>query len=317
LFEPQLPSLWYGVDPCAGTIPEQTLDQCSHSGVTAAQYGNIPLALGGGYNAIYGGNPALEPEQSNSFTVGAILTPRNLLSGLTLSVDYWNIEINDAIDTIDPQIIVNQCGLTGDPRYCSLIQRAANGNLWSLVRERAARVISTKVNIGRFETSGVDINASYQLQVGAYGMLDFNFRGTWLEKFDQQPAPGMKSYSCAGKYGVPCSQTRPRWRHNLNVVWSTPWNLTMNAGWRFIGDVDEYELDRFSTRPQHYLDMSMEYIPTFIDFGETSLRLGVNNVLDNDPPVSGYLTGFTNGNTVPGMWDALGRYIFIGINQKF
>ena len=66
--------------------------------------------------------------------------------------------------------------------------------------------------------------------------------------------------------------------------------------------------------------MSVDYTPTFIGLGETTLSVGVSNLMDNDPPVSGFfgnVATYGNGNTIPGMWDTLGRYLFFGISQKF
>ena len=67
------------------------------------------------YNGLFGGNPALDPEESDSLTVGMVLTPTTLVEGLTLSVDYWQIEVEDAISTIDPEFVINQCGRPATP----------------------------------------------------------------------------------------------------------------------------------------------------------------------------------------------------------
>ena len=71
---------------------------------------------------------------------------------------------------------------------------------------------------------------------------------------------------------------------------------------------------------ENYLDLSADYTPQWIGYGETTLSIGVSNVLDNDPPINGFLNNistFGNGNTVPGLWDTLGRYMFFGVSQKF
>ena len=66
--------------------------------------------------------------------------------------------------------------------------------------------------------------------------------------------------------------------------------------------------------------MSVDYTPTFIGIGETTFSVGVSNLMDNDPPVSGFFNNvavYGNGSTVPGLWDALGRYLFFGVTQTF
>ena len=320
LFEPARLGLWAGVDPCAGPTPLQTLEQCTYSGVTAGQYGKIPLSPAGQYNAIFGGNTELIPEQANTFTVGAVITPEDVVSGLTVSVDYWRIEVLDAIDTVEPEFIVNQCGLTGAPVFCTQVNRGANGNLWIGSSAAAPHIVSTNINTGFFETAGVDFFGNYRTQAGNYGTVEFTFRGTWLEKFEQQLTPGAVSEDCAGHYGSACNRPRPAWRHNLGAVWTTPWNLTFAASWRHLSGVDEFANDRFGAGSENYLDLSVDYTPTFIGIGETTLSAGVSNLMDNDPPVSGFFNNISvygNGNTVPGMWDALGRYLFFGVSQKF
>ena len=320
LFEPSNLGLWAGTDPCAGSNPIQTQAQCANSGVTAAQYGSIPLSPAGQYNGVFGGNQELTPEKANTFTIGAVITPDDFMPGLTVSVDYWSIEILDAIDTVEPEFIVNQCGLTGDPAFCALVNRGNNGNLWIGSSATAPNIVSTNINIGFFETSGVDFFGSYEMEAGNYGVLDFTFRGTWLEKFDQQLTPGAVIENCAGQYASTCGRPRPKWRHNFGAVWTSPWDFTMTGSWRHISGVDEFAQDRFSTGSEDYIDMSLSYTPTFIGLGETTLSVGVSNLMDNDPPVSGFFGNvavYGNGNTIPGMWDTLGRYLFFGVSQKF
>ena len=320
LFEPSNLGLWSGVDPCAGPTPIQTPAQCANSGVTAEQYGKIPLSPAGQYNAIFGGNIELTPEKANTFTVGAVMTPEDLIPGLTVSVDYWHIEILDAIDDVEPEFIVNQCGLTGDPVFCAQVNRGSNGNLWIGSSATAPNIVSTNINIGFFETSGVDFFGNYSMEAGNYGAVEFTFRGTWLEKFEQQLTPGAVIEDCAGQYGSTCTRPRPEWRHNLGAIWTSPWNLTFAGSWRHVSGVDEFANDRFSAGSENYIDMSVEYTPGFTGIGETTLSVGVSNLMDNDPPVSGFFNNvavFGNGNTIPGMWDTLGRYLFFGVSQKF
>ena len=319
LFEPRNLGLWSGTDPCAGASPVQTAAQCANSGVTAAQYGSIPLSPAGQYNAIFGGNLDLDAESSDSFTVGAVFTPEQI-PGLTLSVDYVSIDIEDAIDTLDPEFVVTECGRTGDAAYCGLVNRGPNGNLWIGSSATAPNVVATNINIGFYEVSGIDFFAGYGFDVGAYGEVDLTLRGTQVLVADQQLSPGATIDECAGTYAGVCGRPAPEWRHIINATWHTPWNAVVTGAWRFIDGVDEFSLNRFSADEQHYLDLTVEYTPTFLNFGETRLSMGVTNVLDNDPPVSGYfgnIAVYGNGNTVPGLWDTLGRYFFFGITQKF
>lgn len=332
LFEPQNGGLWSGVDPCGGNLdpndnipaPQFSEAQCTSTGVLAGQYGSIPLSPAGQYNAVFSGNPLLEPEKADSYTAGVVLTPE-LLPGFSFSVDYWSVEIKNAIDLVDPDFIVRQCGLTGDPIHCDRVNRGPNGNLW--INPANAFVESSQDNIGFFEAAGVDVFARYRWDLGGGGhSLDFNIRATFLEKFDQQLSPGGAIDECAGTWGGSCDRPRPDYKHVFSTVWSTPWNLTLVGGWRFVGAVDEFfgagetpHPDAFNAGDEQYIDLSANWTTEFLG-GETELTVGVTNLLDNDPPVNGrfgLVDVYGNGNTIPGTWDALGRYYFIGLTQRY
>jgi iron complex outermembrane recepter protein len=316
LFAPQSLGLWGGTDPCAGSEPELTQEQCERTGVTPGRYGTVPTNPAGQYNAIFGGNPDLGPETSDSITAGVVLT--GLMNGLTLSVDYWSIEIADAISTVDPELIINRCGVTGDPLLCGFISRGSNGNLW--LGQNA--VVSTQVNIGSFDVAGVDVVGNYLIDTTDFGSFDLNLRGTWLSKFDEEPIPGADTIECAGFWGSSCGRPRPEWKHTFSTVWQSPWDTwSFIAGWRYVGEVEMFDNpDGYVAKAHHYFDLTANYTADWFGGEETVVNVGVSNLTDNDPPVSGLfgtVGTFGNGNTIPSTWDALGRYWFVGLTQRF
>jgi outer membrane receptor protein involved in Fe transport len=325
LFSPQALGLFAGNDPCAGPTPAATAAQCANSGVTAAQYGTVPGNPAQQYNTVGGGNPDLDPEKADSYSVGAVFTP-DFVPGLQFSVDYWSISVDQAISAIDPQVILDGCVFTGDPTFCALINRGPNGNLWI----GQANVLSTSINIGSIETAGIDFAGAYTYDIGNYGKLDFAFVGTYLDKYDLVPLPDSPTVHCAGKWGGACdigaaaasagSPVFPEWRHNFSLTWTTPWDLTFSGTWRHVGSVDDEAGARFNPDSENYLDLAAVYKPSFINFGQTQITMGVTNVTDNDPPVSGFFAEvgtFGNGNTIPATWDAMGRYFFFAVKQSF
>lgn len=313
LFEPQNPGLWAGADPC-GTAKTLTPEQCVNTGLTL-NYGTPVLDNPAGqYNGVFGGNPNLQPETSDSITIGMVFTAEQWIPNLQFSIDYWSIEIEDAIDDVDPSTILLQCGRTGDAAVCGLINRAPNGNLWV---GTAGFVTSTNINIGFFDTSGIDFAANYRL-----GSVNFSYDATWIEKFDQQEIPGADVIDCAGKWGAACERPRPDYKHTFATTWETPWDVTLVGAWRFISGVDELSTNAnaFDTGSENYIDVSATFMPDFAFGAGTVIRAGINNLLDNDPPVNGRLGNvdtYGNGNTIPGTWDALGRYYFVGLTQNF
>jgi outer membrane receptor protein involved in Fe transport len=324
LFLPQTIGLWSGTDPCAGPTPTLTEAQCALTGVPSGSYGSVAPSPADQYNGLFGGNPNLDAETSDSFTVGLLLTPEEMIPGLTLSVDYWQIEVEDAIDTIDPEFVINQCGTTGDPSLCSLIRRnPVNGNVWVGSGPGAPRVQATNVNIGKFEVAGVDINATYGTEFGNHS-LAFALRGTSLVKWDDQPQPGGAINDCKGFWGRVCGRPRPEWKHTFSTTWGTPVEgLDVVGTWRYVGEVKEFtapnstEVNRYTADGQNYLDLSASY---FFEWGggETQVTVGITNILDEEPPYAGVFNTapLSNANTIPGTWDPLGQYWFLGLTYS-
>jgi outer membrane receptor protein involved in Fe transport len=307
-------------DPCAGATPTATLAQCQNTGVTAAQYGTILDNPAGQYNAIFGGNQDLSPEESDSYTVGFVFTP-TFFDGFSLTVDYFNITVEDAIANLPPTSVLSECLATGSADLCSLIQRDSRGTLWAAPD---AFIVATNVNIGSYETSGFDIEANYSTPIGDFGSLGVNLVGTYLDEFLSDI--GFGEYDCAGLYGPTCGTPLPEWRHKARVTWMTPWNLDLSLSWRYM---DSVLLDRTSNNAiltgnvnpvDRELD-SMNYIDlsgAWTIYENYTLRLGINNITDEDPPLSAQVgAGFGNGNTYPQVYDAMGRYVFMGLTAKF
>jgi iron complex outermembrane receptor protein len=317
LFVPQTIGLWAGTDPCAGPNPTLTEAQCALAGVPAGAYGGVPQSPAEQYNGLFGGNPLLDAETSDSLTVGLVVTPPG--SSLTLSVDYWHIEVEDAIDTIEPEFAITQCGLTGDATFCGLIERnPVNGNIWVGSGVNAPRVQATNVNIGKFEVAGFDILGNYSVEIGRHG-LDFTWRGTLLDQWDEQPQPGSAINDCLGTWGGACGRPRPEWKHIFSTTWSAPIDgLDVIAKWRHIDAIDEFERNRFTAGSQDYFDLAMSY--TFDWGGGTSqVFAGISNLFDEAPPANGLFNTvavYSNGNTIPGTWDPLGNYWFVGLNYR-
>lgn len=323
LFLPQTIGLWQGTDPCAGPTPDLTEAQCARTGVPAGSYGSVSPSPADQYNGLFGGNPDLDAETSDSLTVGVVVTPTSIVEGLTLSVDYWQIEVEDAIDRVDPEFTINQCAL-GNDSLCSLIRRnPVNGNVWVGSSASAPRVQATRINIGKFDVAGFDINATYSTEIGNHG-LDFALRGTLIDTWEEEPIPGEGISDCKGTWGGVCGRPRPEWKHTFSTTWGTPVEgLDIVGSWRYVGEVSEYQApgstsgDRYTADGQNYLDLSASY---FFELGggEAQVTAGITNILDEDPPYAGVFNTapYSNANTIPGTWDSLGQYWFLGLTYS-
>lgn len=300
----------YQTDGCEGATPIWTQQQCANTGVSAAQYGNIVASPPGLYhNGTYGGDPQLGPERADTYSAGIVVTPTGLRD-LTVSVDWFNITINDTITAPPPQTVLDLCATTGSSLYCSLVHRApGTGSLWL---SNAGYITGTLLNTGAQKQDGFDLKGTYLLPLGGFGRLGFNFAGTYVYTQSIAVVSGAPAQNCQGSFGVTCGQPTPKWRNTLTSNWSTPWKFDVTMAWRFLSGVnsDQPDTPAFSEHisSESYFDLSAAYhiAPGCV------LRLGVNNLFDKDPPlVAGANLG--NGgtyNTFPSTYDSFGRTLF-------
>lgn len=301
-------------DPCASDAPIASLAACMNTGVTAAQFGNILDVISGQTQAITGGNPNLNPETSDTYTFGVVVTPQ-FFPGFTMSVDYFDITVEDFITAgIAAQVSLDNCLATGDPSFCDLITRAPSGTL--AAGTFGVGFNQSNINIAELSTSGFDFQAGYRTDLGNMGGLRFDYAGVYLEDFDFVPFPGGDAIECAGFFGNQCFQpVNPKYRHRLLTTWETPWELALTATWRYFGGTDNLDgtdpdaVDgRLDTK--NYLDLSFN-LPVSESL---NIRGGALNVLNAQAPVfTGAGPALGNGNTYPTVFDT-GRFLFLGVN---
>jgi outer membrane receptor protein involved in Fe transport len=321
LFRPQGIGLAGTEDICAGATPSATQEQCVRTGVPADQYGSILANPAGQYNDLRGGNPQLDVESADTLTVGFVWTPK-AITGLTLTADYYDVDISDTIDAFQPDDVIRTCANTGDPDLCSLIHRDARGTLW-LTPD--GYTVATNQNLGTVRARGIDVSASYPWNLGDAGFINFSMLGsTMLENSLDNP---LVAYDCAGYMGNQCGNPSPAWRHRLRATWNTSFKATFTLGWRFLSSVKN---DDFSDDPdlqnealQERLIMAgSDKFPAYnwFDFAATykfndkvRLTAGVNNLLDKEPPFGAGLSDIDYGPGYYGMYDYLGRALYANL----
>ena len=318
-----------GTDPCATATPTASLTQCEHTGVTAAQYGHVAQCPAGQCSALLGGNSALRSESATTFSLGLTLTP-SFLPGFTGSLDYYHIKISDQINTVPINIDLALCLNDGNPAACALIKRGPNGQIFG---QGIGYFSDINANIAEALVAGTDVQMDYRVPLGEHwGSLTTTLSGSYLQKNESTPIAGF-TYDCAGLYGVTCQTVNPKWRHNLRLTWSSPWGWLLSAQWRYIGSVsldtndsqsslqlinrltNGAHFDAFDARlgSRSYLDLSASWdvLP------HLTVRAGVNNVLDKDPPLVNSAVSQTGSpNSFP-TYDLLGRVIFVGVQARF
>ena len=321
LFAPQFRGA-YGLvegDPCAGEAPARSLADCQRTGVRADRYGHIldNPEPDGGYPATIGGNPVLQPETANTYTLGLVLNPTQDFGA---TIDYFDIRVDDTIKSIDGSVIFQQCIDTGDPFFCGLVTRdAASSALWY----GSANVAAINRNIGKARVAGTDVAFSYRLRLGGWLNFAFDGLGSYLHRQSVEAFKGASSVECAGLFGSDCADPPlPKWRHRLRATWKPPRDYEVAATWRYIHSTRlnpqverDFEVNAASASlpPVSYLDIAGSWNIT----RHLTLRGGVNNVLDRDPPLSAGLAPLSNGNTFAQVYDTLGRHVFVALTAKY
>ncbi|MBW8296220.1 TonB-dependent receptor [Sphingopyxis sp.] len=350
LFTPQTVGLTnLGVDPCAGTTtagPDFNANLanadfraiCLAQGATAGQIGSITQPTAGQANITVGGNLNLQPETANTWTAGVVFQP-DFLPRFNMSIDYYNIKIDDVLGTPLPGDIINACfdnvtaSSASDPA-CTVISR--NPLTGGLDGDPATTggLFGTTNNLGRLFTDGVDLLMNYNTDLG-FASLDWSFVGNWTRssKFKANAAdPASLNRECVGYYSINCSFTgsiQPEFQFSNRFTLGFD-AVDVSLLWRWI-DAVEYEPqaiiddggDAASVDPlfrripaEHYFDLTTRFnVSENLVFTAT-----VQNLLDNQPKVVGNTIGsttFNSGNTFPSTYDALGRRYAVSAKLKF
>jgi outer membrane receptor protein involved in Fe transport len=338
LFTPTQFTLFGGQDKCAGPVIPANIAGCANTGAVVGpnlyNYGNIQACSAAQCATLAGGNPHLKPEQANTKSFGVVFTP-TFLHGFTATLDWFDIQVNNEINSIPPKVALTECFDTGSPTFCSLIHRSpTDGEI-----QGNGYITGILENIGAFHTTGWDYEANYRINLadmgmGDHGSLVFHDVGTILDRFISEPVKGFGTYDCAGLYGTTCGTPNPKLRNVFRATWVSPWNFSLSMQWRYFGGValDLNQSNAFLTGGAGFNDKFDAHIPAYnwFDLSGTwkikdgyNLRFGVNNIFDKDPPiVDSSNVGissppFGNGNTYPQVYDALGRTIFIGLTADF
>jgi outer membrane receptor protein involved in Fe transport len=331
-FTPLNVSLVGGQDLCADDSDPTVVANCiSGGGFAGAQVSNpgAPQLTCPASQCDHqtGGNPNLSPESSDTWSFGGVFTP-TFLEGFSATVDYFDIKVHHYISVFAFSTVEDGCysdGATAATQafFCPMIHRNAQDQVWG-----TGFVSATELNLDSLHTRGVDFEANYNSDLADWGMndagsLSINLIGTWLDTLTTNESKFSAPIDCAGVYGPTCGTPSPTWRHKMRFTWTSPWDFAVSLDWRHIGSVD-LEDGVADAADAHissydYFDLSANWtLHTGIE-----LRAGVDNLFDKSPPVldsnNHPVSGppFGNGNTFPGVYDSLGRTLFIGVTAKY
>ena len=268
---------------------------------------------------LQGGNPNLQPETSESLTFGLVLTP-SFAERLSVSVDYFDIEIKDAVGTAPTSEVISACYASpnfSDP-LCALIVGPAfpgvdetpspsaptrrNSNL------QISGVLQTNANLATYKTSGVDFQVDYGLETGIGG-LDFRVAGTYLQDYDYLPFSGGELIKLAGLFGGDPAFGNPatfaEWQVNYGVTLTRDdWGANLTA--RYMSET--IDIDAAPANLQN-VAKAITYVDVqgFYNWNDVKFTVGVRNLADEKPP---YVTAYDDMNTLQFSYDTQGRYIY-------
>ena len=264
------------------------------------------------------GNPNLDAETGRSTTVGLVVTPRSipLLSRAVFTLDYFKINIADAIVFTNRQYALDQCYNQNNPDFCSFITRrpAAVGNL-SAGSIRYSDIAAT--NSGGFGTEGIDLTASWAGPVGP-GNLSARLAHTWLRELWQKATPeSEKNHDVAEVTAANVNAPRNRATLNLAYKWG-PYGANWTTTYTGPVSLDDQFLKSLSIEPgtvgvgsRTYNDFQLTY-----DVRKAvQLYLGIDNVFNTKPPpiISGLPGNQTGTETDTSTYDAIGRRFYVGL----
>ncbi len=259
--------------------------------------------------------------------------------GLTISADYYNIKVENAITTPTVGDIFAGCfgtsvfsattpvdpgaGAAGSEACTSIRRNPATGGIDGDVATTPGLPLLLS-NQGTIRTSGVDLVATYARDLGFAG-LNLSFAGNWTDKSRFQATPTGLDRECIGQYGVDCSFTGsplPEFSFSQRTTLTFD-TVSVSLLWRFIDDLRVQDDAAGSFRPEfesidekHYFDLSTRFEIT----KDANLVFTVQNLFDKDPPLVGSSIGSTaynSGNTYPSTYDPLGRRYAVGLNLQF
>jgi iron complex outermembrane receptor protein len=248
------------------------------------------------------GNPDLKAEIADTTTAGIVYQPE-WLSGLRLSVDYYNIDLKGAVGTLTAQNIINRCE-SGDTSLCQYITRDDTGNITTVVR--------TNINLSEMKTDGVDGEISYATPLSRYfeslpGSIDLRLLTSWTDNFITDD--GTTVLNTGGVSGT----GGPHWRATASVTYDNG-PLRLYAETRYVGP-GEYDVNltynNNHVNSQTVVNTTVQY--TLKHEGDRNLQLfaTINNLFDAAPPVAPY--NFIFGSpTTASLFDVIGRRFVVG-----
>ncbi len=309
-------------DPCSASqdpAGNGIVDKCVIQGLPASEIGVFEATTFYPVDFLQGGNPLLEPESSDTLTIGVVLNP-SFAPGLTLAIDYFDLEITDTIGHINAPLICFDPTNTGNV-FRENTSRDATGNINSIAEPTSNR--------GLLLVEGVDTQVSYVSELPSWAALlddsaHLTVNAIWTHYFSKQYQENIVTeiFECEGLFGWPCGNSNPEDRLITNLNYASG-ALDIRLTWRWIDSMDNAAILRSAefgfpdpdfavpkVSSYNYFDVGFGY-----QFNERfNARLGINNLLDEQAP--NMADAVFQNNTDTGIYDIFGRTYFFSFTFK-
>ncbi|GHF16057.1 TonB-dependent receptor [Kordiimonas sediminis] len=300
-------------DPCSSTqVQPEEVAFCQQWGVANPNSYTPPNAQ---IFTTSGSNPNLFEETAETYTIGVVLTPEEV-PGLEVTVDYYDIKLEDAITTLTSSTVLDLCLFSRDlnDRFCQAAQRDSLGDI--------QQIFAPNDNIANQRRKGIDWMVNYSFELGE-GQLTVTNSGNYMITNEFQSTPITPVTDCNGIFGGQCTGlgdfTAPEWRMNQTFSYAIgDWYL--RASGRLIGKIKNDTLVQDPTalvaqeeiKVNAYVDLSFTYQLN----DHVQLTGGAQNITNNKPPRIGYFQNVA-ANTDPSLYDVIGRSYFMGAKVTF
>lgn len=312
LFDPQVQNFFAVDDPCSVSnlpnAPDRALRQanCIALGVPQGFEAQVVQTREG----LSGGNPDLSEEESETYTIGMVFTPE-WLPNFGLTIDYWDITVDDAIGALTGQELTERCvdAPSVENEFCPNVVRDETSH-------EVVFITTINQNLAGLEASGVDIEALYRMDDVLGGLLNLRLLASYYDEFLLSPLQSFPDETL-DLVGTSLNGGIPEWRATFSVDYRYG---SLKASWRtrYIDELLRVTNEVFAANPdaqspigagsQTYTDIQLSWQ---IDQG-IEVYFGVDNLFDKDPPFGVFGTGAT---TV--LYDNIGRFYYLGFNYAW
>lgn len=325
LFRPatiNFPSVGLG-DPCSNDFPvdanvespatgsARAADLCIAQGIPASALSAYNYA-NSQFQGLSGGNPELQEETADTYTVGAVFrgSGEGFFGGFSASVDYYQIEIEDVITNIDADVIVERCfdarfnpNFENSNQFCQLFARDSGTSTIIDVAEVDNNLAANKVN-------GIDLQIDYSQDLGP-GTMRAKWISTHLLEWQEQITSADPFEEFAGTASSDFD-VLPELKSTLTFGYTIA-NFDADVRWRHIGDTIDTSFPDFKLDAIDYFDLTGAYdFEGLID--GLRVRAGVTNLTDEQPII---YPSNQQSNTDPATYDVLGRRWFVNLTYTF